>query len=134
MAAHDPARPNLSRASPTRESAVGDASVREDLAAAVAARRELGPDYETAVVDGFLDRMDAAIAARVDSRVAERLEQPRGKDDAGNSQFVLALGSLGLAIPLSAIAGGIGDLPGLIVAWAGIVGVNGAHALRWRRR
>lgn len=35
-----------------------------------------------------------------------------------------------LAIPLSAIGGGVGHLPGLITTWLGIVGVNVAQVLR----
>jgi hypothetical protein len=42
--------------------------------------------------------------------------------------------SLGTGIPITAIAGGIGELRGIIVAWVGIVGVNVAHALSRRRR
>ncbi len=42
--------------------------------------------------------------------------------------------SLGVGIPISAISAGIADLPGLIVAWAGIASVNVANALANRRR
>jgi len=45
---------------------------REDLQAALGARRELGPEYEDAVLDSFLERVDKSIEARVDARVAER--------------------------------------------------------------
>ena len=38
--------------------------------------------------------------------------------------------SLVLAVPLSAIGGGVAHLPGLLVAWAGIVGVNVVQAAR----
>lgn len=109
---------------------------REDLAAALAVRRELGPEYEAELVEGFLDKMDTAIAARVDTQVAERLAATeRRSDDSGDSNptpGVIALASMGLGIPLSGIAGGIGELPGLVVAWLGIVGVNVAY--NWGRR
>ncbi|HET9566085.1 MAG TPA: hypothetical protein VFP27_16675, partial [Mycobacterium sp.] len=45
---------------------------RDDLTAAVGARRELGPDYEDAVLDGFLARLDRQMQERVDATVAER--------------------------------------------------------------
>lgn len=44
------------------------------------------------------------------------------------SRFYLALASLGMGIPLSAIAGDAGGLPGLLVAWLGVVAVNFVYA------
>ncbi len=38
--------------------------------AAAAAHRELGPEYSDAVVASFLDRVDRAVAARVEARLA----------------------------------------------------------------
>jgi len=46
--------------------------------------------------------------------------------------LALAITSLGIGIPLSAIAGGTAGLAGLVVAWIGIVGVNLAFA--WSQR
>lgn len=46
--------------------------------------------------------------------------------------FVLAMMSLGLGIPLTAIASGTAGLPGLLVVWVGIVLVNAVYA--WSRR
>ena len=42
--------------------------------------------------------------------------------------LALAITSLGVGIPLTAIASAQAGLPGLIVAWVGIVGVNAAYA------
>lgn len=50
---------------------------------------------------------------------------------ADKSRFYLALASLGMGIPLSAIAGEAGGLPGLLVAWVGVVAVNFVYA--WGR-
>jgi hypothetical protein len=111
-------------------------SPREDLQAAVAARRELGRDYEDAVLDSFLDRLDRSIAARVDARVAERVPavlrntgEARGRSDAG---LVLGVTSLVTGIPITAIAGGTTGVDGILIAWVGISVVNLAHA--WGRR
>ena len=49
-------------------------------------------------------------------------------------QFALAIVSLGTGIPITAIAGGTGGIAGIVAVWAGIVGVNLAHALTGRRR
>lgn len=48
------------------------------------------------------------------------------------SQFVLAIVSLGIGVPLTAIAGGISGLAGLLLAWVGIVLVNLVYG--WTRR
>ena len=106
-------------------------SRRMDLAAAAQARRELGPEYEAALVEAFLERLDRDIDQRLEARVGgtERVRPPPA-----DSALPIALGSLGLGIPLSAIAGGTGHLGGLLVAWTSIVAVNAAHALGRRRR
>jgi hypothetical protein len=41
-----------------------------DIRAAAAAHHELGPEYSDAVVTAFLDRVDRAVAARVEARLA----------------------------------------------------------------
>ena len=42
--------------------------------------------------------------------------------------FVLAIVSIALGIPLTAIGSGTAGLPGLLVVWIGIVGVNIVYA------
>lgn len=104
-----------------------DEERRKDLRAAVEARRDLGRDYEGALVESFLDRIERDLDERLD-RFAYRVQRrPRG-----DASIPIALGSLGLGIPLSGIAGGTGGLGGLLTAWGGIVAVNLAHA--WGRR
>ncbi|MCW5951076.1 MAG: hypothetical protein KIT69_02295 [Propionibacteriaceae bacterium] len=51
---------------------------------------------------------------------------------ADRTSFVLALLSMVMGIPISAIASGNAGLPGLLVAWIGIVLVNVVYA--WGRR
>ena len=46
--------------------------------------------------------------------------------------FVLAIVLMVLAIPLTAIAGTVAGIPGLLVAWMGIVLINAVYA--WSRR
>lgn len=53
----------------------GDAPIpREELEVAAAARRELTDEHEGEVIDAFLDKVGDAIDARVDARVADRLQ------------------------------------------------------------
>jgi len=52
---------------------------------------------------------------------------------AGQTQFVLAIVSLGVSIPLTAIGAGIGGLQGLVLVWVGIVLLNFVYGWTHRR-
>jgi hypothetical protein len=97
---------------------------REEIAAAVEARRELGQDLEPAVIDGFLERVGKAIDERVDQRLQRRAPAR------GPGQMGLAVVSMLFAIPLTGIAAGTTGLAGLLAVWLGIVLVNLAAALK----
>jgi hypothetical protein len=118
----------------------GDEPLRRDLEATLSVRRELGPDYEPALIEGFLERVDERIAARVDAQVSDRLSAlpdpvghaRRGEDEGPQDKaFVLSLASMGMGIPISAISASQAGTTGLLVAWCGIAAVNGAYA--WSR-
>ena len=111
-----------------------DDIVRQDAEAILEVRRDLGPSYDAALVDSFADRIERAVAERVDAQVAEHQRGRREDSDGDSRQLALSIVSLGTGIPITAIAGGTADLAGVVVAWAGIVGVNAAYALRSRRR
>ncbi|RLU94751.1 hypothetical protein CTZ27_18775 [Streptomyces griseocarneus] len=111
--------------------------LRKDLDATLQTRKELGPEYEAALVDGFLEKVDEKLDSAIDRRVRRNLAEqqmaavrgvrPRpgeGGHGTFGERFGFAAISLVLAIPLSAIAVVNAQLPGLIVCWAGIVGVN----------
>ncbi|MER7486372.1 hypothetical protein ABTY20_10820 [Streptomyces sp. NPDC126497] len=117
-----------------------DTELKKELDASLQARRELGEEYESALVDSFLEkvdqRIDGAVERRVRRQFAERQmtaardsRSPRATDTWGE-RFGFGIVSLVLAVPLSAIGGGVGKLPGLLVAWLGIVGVNIVQAVR----
>ncbi|MFB8240535.1 hypothetical protein ACFC58_28740 [Kitasatospora purpeofusca] len=120
--------------------------LRRDLDASLQARKELGPEYESELVDSFLARLDARLDARVERRVADRLGPAEGYGPAeaytrpgyGPRRFGrrsatrLPIVSLVLGIPLSAIASENGGFWGLLVCWGGIVGVNVSSALAER--
>jgi hypothetical protein len=103
-----------------------DADTRRELEAITAARKELGPEHEDHLVERFLEKIDREIDRRVDERVARRV--PR------SPASVLNPGTLALCIPIVAIAGGIGKLPGLIVAFAALVIVFAAATSSRPRR
>jgi hypothetical protein len=96
---------------------VGGDENRVDLEATVAARAELGPGHEEELIAGFLERVERRAVERREAGAADR-------HSTTHTRFVLALVSLGTGVPISAIAAALAGLPGLIVAWAGIVGVN----------
>ncbi|MEU6354475.1 hypothetical protein ABZ896_34990 [Streptomyces sp. NPDC047072] len=117
-----------------------DTELKKELNATLQARRELGDEYETALVDSFLEKVDQRIDGAVERRLRRQLAEQqmvaaRGSrtskpTDSWGERFGFGIVSLVLAIPLSAIGGGIAHLPGLLVAWAGIVGVNAFQAVR----
>lgn len=102
---------------------------RRDLEASLEVRRELGAEYEPALVDGFLEKVERAIEARVDARLTAAETE---SDDDGGGQMILGLVSLGTGIPITAIAAEQG-VAGVLIAWAGIGTVNLANAWRTRR-
>ncbi len=103
------------------------------LRAALAASRELGSDYDRAMAESIRKLLvpDPVPAAppvpgpRPDGEVYRASRRQR--------TFVrrhsVATVSLGLGIPLSAIAGSYGRLGGIAICWAGIVAVNLAERL-----
>lgn len=100
---------------------------RDDLAASLAARRELGPDYDAAFVEAVAERIERAIAARRPV-VAENEKAERAM------ALTVVCVSLGVSIPVTAIAANQAGLSGLVVAWLALVAINVAFALRPRRR
>ncbi|MGW7413877.1 hypothetical protein [Streptomyces sp. NPDC054863] len=121
-----------------------DAELKNDLDATVNARRELGADYEAALVESFLEKVEQRLDTTVDRRVrrqlaeqqmvvargASRPARPSSGDGGFGERFGLAIISLILAIPLSAIAVVNAGLIGLVVCWLGIFGVNAVHSSR----
>ncbi|HWM08226.1 MAG TPA: hypothetical protein VNO82_02750 [Solirubrobacteraceae bacterium] len=89
--------------------------VDDEVAAASAARDELGAGYDAAVARSLLERIDGR----------------RRRSDLVT--VVIALVSMGLGVTFALVAERLGDLGGTIatvVAWAAIVAVNLAHARR----
>jgi hypothetical protein len=98
---------------------------RDDLAASLAARRELGPDYDAAFVDAVAERIEQAVAARRPV-IAEQEKGERAM------ALTVVCVSLGVSIPVTAIAAVETGLVGLVVVWLAIAAINVAFALRPR--
>ena len=93
---------------------------RDDIEAAIEARRELGGEMEPHVIDSFVDRIEK----RIDERTSRRIPAERkGRE----GSFVLALASLAAAIPITAIAATHGGITAMVVVWIGIVLLNAVY-------
>jgi len=105
----------------------------DEIRAAAETHRELPPEYQNAVIESFLAKVDREIDARVDARMAlysggrRRERRPRGP-------AFFALASMLLGIPLTALAVAAGTHPtgfwGLLTVWIGIVAINIAYISR----
>jgi hypothetical protein len=108
-----------------RYRAAVDPDTQRELEATIAARRELGPEHEEHLVQRFLERIEKDIERRVDERVAKRAAQAPGASP-------LNPATLALCIPIVAIAGGIGKVAGLAIAFVALVIVFGLATARHR--
>jgi hypothetical protein len=98
---------------------------RDELQAAVEARKELGREHEPEIVDAFLARVEKQIDERVDQRVAQSRYAPQrrgGGSDWGAA--ILGIASLGIGIGATGAATSQGQGWVAVVAWIAIVVVN----------
>ena len=86
---------------------------RDELQAAISARKELGEDMEPALVDAFVERIEKRIA----ERQGESEQSLRRKRE---HQKEMVLGSNALSIPLFAMAAIFTGLAGVIVVCAAL--------------
>jgi phosphoribosylcarboxyaminoimidazole (NCAIR) mutase len=98
---------------------------QRELEALLEARKELGREHEQHLVERFLERIDGEIDRRVDERLAHRVPKRQVSP--------LNPATIAVCIPIVAIAGGIGKLPGLIVAFAALAVVFAVAIAQQRR-
>lgn len=107
----------------------------EEIRAAAETYSELGPGYRDAVIESFLDRIGGEIDARVAARLAalQPVSARQGRHSGSGSPLALAVISMVLGIPISAIAVAAGRHPagalGLIVVWLAIAVINLGYAM-----
>jgi hypothetical protein len=77
-----------------------DVQTREDVAAAAAARSELGHEYDGALAEGLVERISSEIDKHVDARLTQRGIQP---GQAAWANVAMGLGSVGLGIGATAV-------------------------------
>ncbi|MFI1967028.1 hypothetical protein ACH429_23420 [Streptomyces pathocidini] len=126
-----------------------DTELKKELDATLHARKELGPEYESELVESFLEKVERRLDGTADQRTRRQLAERQmvvargarppesgGPDDSFGERYGFGIVSLVVAIPLSAIAAVNAELPGLIVTWAGIATVNMVYArggMPWQR-
>jgi hypothetical protein len=86
----------------------GELVPRDELQAALEARKELGAELEPAVIDAFVERIERQLVERSEER-ERALERRR------EHQKEMVLGAMGLSIPMLVVAAIFTGLAGVIV-------------------
>jgi hypothetical protein len=84
---------------------------KDELQAALEARKELGAEMEPAVIDAFIERIERQLV----ERAREREQSLKRKRD---HQKEMVLGAMGISVPLFVIAAIFTGLAGVIVVSA----------------
>ncbi|WP_306366153.1 hypothetical protein [Nocardiopsis sp. CC223A] len=95
-----------------------------EIAAALRAGRELGPEYDDALAASLVERIDDAIDTSVRRHLDHRQREHKGKVGVPSNtvRMVLSLVCLGVSIPATAIAASlVGGPVALISVWAGLI-------------
>jgi hypothetical protein len=91
-----------------------DAVVKDELEAAIEARKEMGAEMEPAVIDAFVARIERRLVANAD-RDGRALKRKR------DHQKDMVLGSMAISIPLFGIAAVFTGLAGVIAVLVALV-------------
>ena len=91
-----------------------DAVLRQELEATIETRREMGSEMEPEVIDAFV--------ARIEQRLVQRGDQnERALKRSRDHQKEMVLGSMGISIPLFAIAAVFAGLAGIVAVLVALV-------------
>jgi hypothetical protein len=103
-----------------------------EIAASVAALQDLGPGYDQALAEGLVER----IGAEIDKRIAaeRRMIAAERADRSGRQTIMLAIGSMVVALPVTAIvlrgSPGVAALMLTALIWVIVGIINVAYAVR----
>ncbi len=90
---------------------MGDAVSKDELAAAIEARKELGAEMEPALVDSFVERIERRLVERGG-------ESERALKQRRDHQKEMVLGAMGISVPLFVVAAIFTGLAGVIAVCA----------------
>jgi hypothetical protein len=97
---------------------------------------ELGPEYSEYVAANLAERVEELAEARA-AEIRQQANRAQAAEQSGRGrQLALAIISMVMGIPITAISASEVDpsIIGVAVSWAGIVGVNWVHARTLRKR
>ena len=94
---------------------------REELQAAIEARKELGDEMEPAVIDAFVERIERRLA----ERSGEGEESLKRKQE---HQKEMVLGAMGISVPLLAFAAIFTGIAGVVAVCAALAVIAIASA------
>ncbi|MFF4621351.1 hypothetical protein [Nonomuraea jabiensis] len=107
----------------------------DELRAAYQARQDLGPEYEDALIQSFLEKMDQEVDRRVEDQLARQRQVGQVQPVAGSGQrLALAIVSVTLGILGSVAALAAEDRGAVLAIWIGISVVNVAFVLSNKQR
>ena len=86
---------------------------KDELEAAIEARKELGAEMEPAIIEGFVERIERRLAER-GSDSERSLKQKR------DHQKEMVLGAMGISVPLFALAAIFTGFPGVLAVCAAL--------------
>lgn len=102
---------------------------REELHAALEVRREMGAEIEPALVDSLAAKVEATVRRRYEAELAAAQAEVGADRRGQGGRLALAIVSLAMAIPLTAIVVQFG-IAALLMVWVGVVLVNLAMAFK----
>ena len=100
----------------------------DDPARALSASQVTGGAATQELAQLILMGMQRDIESQIDWRVQQ--QGVTGRKTVSAQETGLILGSIGIGVPLTAIAGAAAGLPGIIMVWLGLILINMAWALR----
>ncbi|MEZ5087148.1 MAG: hypothetical protein R2722_13150 [Tessaracoccus sp.] len=103
---------------------------RTELEAALEVRKELGESIEPGLVDSLASKVEATVRRRYEAEIASRHNERTMQGISNGQRVTVAIVSLVMAIPLTAISAGITGFAGMLLVWTGIIAINIALALR----
>ena len=108
---------------------------RDELAAALRAGRELGPEYDEALAASVVENVDSTIDEKVRRQVEVQLRKDRPKVGVPSNtvRLVLSLVTLGLSVPITAIVVTLGPPDVLPLVWLGMIAFYIVSVLGLRR-
>ncbi len=101
--------------------------IREEVRSTLAARQELGPELDDALVDSFAQRIQGIIAEEVARQVGTRGQASKQLLDWKKEMYAI---TLGCGIPIVAIAAWVGGLAGVIAVCVVLAVIS--VAVTWR--